>query len=113
MTPSSNAGDELDELEIEFLHGVPVKLPPEAIAAIRAWSAQQVREARIDELHELELSYKNGAYYSVANDWWTSLEGYVEERLSALQAIANQGVLPTSNETELEPAAQEGRDEQL
>jgi hypothetical protein len=70
-----------------------------AKAAIQAWSAQQVREARIDELRKAMFiaSTSNGMRPGTVWEYARNKMAW-EERLATLQAIANQGVLPDRNE---------------
>lgn len=88
----TNIDTRLRKLEVEFLHGVPVKLPESAIAQIK----QLIKEARIEELEyiksqnvsipcEPDCSELRHARHEGAWEQHLEFDADIDNRLAALQ----------------------------
>lgn len=54
---TNNINERLRDLDVEFLHGVPVKLPEKTIDDIKSLLREVELEARKDELSQIDFGY--------------------------------------------------------
>lgn len=77
----SNIDKELDELEVEFVHGVPVKLPTKAKEAILALIAREATEA----LYKVKEVYMSPGYEGSDGELIQDIVKATESAIAELQ----------------------------